>query len=331
MRNDAVALHLPESESALFGTTLRRLPDQGCHRASRSRLHLVTDHVLEPLVVHRSHEDFVCQPPSRVPVEDAFIAKPLETHVVKPPADILHRDSSEGSRISLAADQSTHLAGELFDQVPNSHSGRNGMGVHDDVRRHSVDGEGHVLLPVHDAQRPFLPVPRGKLVTHLRNLQSPHANLCEFEAMLVGAHHDLVDHAVLRCPHGNGVVLSVMFGNHIAKRIWRKRGRPANEDIVTKHADPWLCEAIGVKLRVVAALQTQRAAILRSLEDVNLPAPLVLLLCSVASVGHGSHEAPVHRRLAQHETIFLIVACVAHDEDHGVHPCRHLPKSQVVH
>ena len=54
VRYHAVTLHLSESEAAVSRSTFSGLSSQDLNRASASRVHLVIDHVLQPLVEGRS-------------------------------------------------------------------------------------------------------------------------------------------------------------------------------------------------------------------------------------------------------------------------------------
>mmetsp|Transcript_45184 Transcript_45184/g.105648 ORF Transcript_45184/g.105648 Transcript_45184/m.105648 type:complete len:224 (+) Transcript_45184:255-926(+) len=195
--DDAITLHLSKSQAAFFGTAFCWLSHQCLHWPSGSRLDLVAHHVLQALVVHRPDEDLVCEWTSSVSIPDLFVSEALEAHVMQPARDVLHRHAGEGRGIPLAANQSANLSGELLDQVANCHPRWNGMRVHDDVRRDPEVGERQVLLTVHDAQRSFLTVAGRKLVSNLRNFQSPEANFRELVPILVQADHDLVHNATL--------------------------------------------------------------------------------------------------------------------------------------
>lgn len=52
-------------------------------------------------------------------------------------------------------------------KLTNGHAGGDGMGVDDEVRNNAILCPGHVFLVVGNADGPLLPVPTGKLVTHL--------------------------------------------------------------------------------------------------------------------------------------------------------------------
>jgi len=59
-------------------------------------------------------------------------------------------------------------------ELTNGHAGGDGVWVDDEVRHNAVLGPGHVLLGVGDANGALLPMPTGKLVTHLWNPDRPH-------------------------------------------------------------------------------------------------------------------------------------------------------------
>ncbi len=52
-------------------------------------------------------------------------------------------------------------------ELTNGHAGGDGVWVDDEVWHNAVLGPGHVLLRVGDANGALLPMPTGKLVTHL--------------------------------------------------------------------------------------------------------------------------------------------------------------------
>ncbi len=59
-------------------------------------------------------------------------------------------------------------------ELTNGHAGGDGVRVDDEVWHNAVLGPGHVLLGVGDTNGALLPVPTGKLVTHLWYPDRPH-------------------------------------------------------------------------------------------------------------------------------------------------------------
>ncbi len=57
MRDDAVPLHLPESQTPVARTPLHRLPGQDLGGAAPPRVDLEIHHMLQPLVVGWIQED----------------------------------------------------------------------------------------------------------------------------------------------------------------------------------------------------------------------------------------------------------------------------------
>lgn len=59
-------------------------------------------------------------------------------------------------------------------RLTNGHTGGDSMWVDDEVRHNAILCPGHVLLVVGDANSALLPMPAGKLVTHLGYPDRPH-------------------------------------------------------------------------------------------------------------------------------------------------------------
>ena len=59
-------------------------------------------------------------------------------------------------------------------ELTNGHAGGNGVWVDDEVWHNAVLGPGHIFLRVGDANGALLPMPTGKLVTHLWYPDRPH-------------------------------------------------------------------------------------------------------------------------------------------------------------
>ena len=55
--NQTITLHLTNSEAAVPRSTLRWLASEDCDATSRPRMHLVLNHVLEPLIEDWARED----------------------------------------------------------------------------------------------------------------------------------------------------------------------------------------------------------------------------------------------------------------------------------
>jgi hypothetical protein len=84
--------------------------------------------------------------------------------------------------------------------MPNSHAGRNGVGVDDEVRHNALARERHVLLSVGDPHSALLAMPRRKLVSDLWNSDCACADLDKLGVAVRSArHHDLVNHTVFVC------------------------------------------------------------------------------------------------------------------------------------
>mmetsp|Transcript_27537 Transcript_27537/g.79232 ORF Transcript_27537/g.79232 Transcript_27537/m.79232 type:complete len:209 (+) Transcript_27537:609-1235(+) len=167
--NHAVPLHLTKPKAALSRPALHRLARQHHHRPPNSRVDLVVDHMLEPLVVGGPDEDARIQPTAGVAVEQHLHPVLLVAECVEVGRDLLHRQFGEWRSVTLHAAHTAHLAQQTLNQMTDGHSGGDGVRVHDDVRTDAVAREGHVLLVEGDADGALLPVARRKFVADLRN------------------------------------------------------------------------------------------------------------------------------------------------------------------
>ena len=59
--NQTITLHLTDSEAAVSRSTFSRLASEDCDATSCPRMHLVLNHVLEPLIEDRAREDVARQ------------------------------------------------------------------------------------------------------------------------------------------------------------------------------------------------------------------------------------------------------------------------------
>lgn len=113
------------------------------------------------------------------------------------------------------------LPAQTLDQVTDGHTTWYGVGVHNQVRLHSLGSERHVLWSIGDTAGTFLPVPRGKLVTDLWDAHRPNPeyhvswqiaqdalpDFDEFVSIVVEGQHDLVDNTCFRRPQEDGLIL----------------------------------------------------------------------------------------------------------------------------
>ena len=122
MRDHAVTLHLSESETAVSGTTFRRLSRQDLSRTSASRMNLVTHHMLEALIVGGIQEDHHLHALACEAIVHHFVTVALVAEAVELVGDELDCLALEGCRITFITIETGHLTEDSLDQVTNSHT-----------------------------------------------------------------------------------------------------------------------------------------------------------------------------------------------------------------
>jgi hypothetical protein len=116
----------------------------------------------------------------------------LVSEVLQQFGDVVNGHRSEGRRVTLVARERRDLGKKALDQVADGHAGGNGVRIDDDVWGNAFACERHVFLPVRDADGSLLAVPRGELVTDLRDADRADADLDELAAFGVGSEQYLV-------------------------------------------------------------------------------------------------------------------------------------------
>ena len=158
---------------------------------------LVTDHVLQPLIVGRIEEDHDFHAfPGEAVVHD-LIAIALVAEIMQLVRDVLDRLALERRCIALVAVETGHFAQDGLDQVTDGHARWDGVWVHDHVGNDTLDCEGQVFLPVGHSAGSLLSVPTGELVSDLGNLDRAHLNFDQAAAIFVRSERDLVNVAFL--------------------------------------------------------------------------------------------------------------------------------------
>ena len=181
---------------------------------------LVIHQVLQSLVERRAHEHATLHSPSRVPVVHHLVPSLLIALMVQLRRYVLHRHVAERRAVALARLDGRHLAQQTLDQLPDGHTRRDGVRVHDDVRHDALARERHVLLTVRHTDRTLLTVARRQLVADLRNAHRTHLHLHEAVPLVVGGQHHLVHRAALRVSQARAAVLQTCAALrvHLARR-----------------------------------------------------------------------------------------------------------------
>ena len=330
VRDDAVALHLSEPQTAVPGPTLGGLPGQDLNGPASTAVDLVVDHVLQALVVGRVEEDERLELAPRVAVVHHLPAAALVPAIVQGPRDIIDGDAGERRGVSLLADAGRDLRHQGLDQVPDGHSGRDSVRVDDEVRHDSFGSEWHIFLGVGDTHGTLLAVARGELVAHLRDAHRPHPHLDETGTVGARREGHAVNHAALAMAQTGRAVLPGEPLRHAAAVV-RNRGRLADDHVIPTDARAGGGDAVVVQLVVGTVAKASGHLAVRALDRLLDDASLLLLLALVRPEEDRPEDAPVDARLVHHRRIFLVVPGVARDGDNGVDAGWQLAEVQVLH
>ena len=101
MRHHAVTFHLAETQTAVTSTTLGWLARQDLRRAAASRMDLITNHMLQALVIGRIEEYHDFHSLSSEPVVHDLVAVSLVAQIVQLVRDILDGLPLERRRVTL--------------------------------------------------------------------------------------------------------------------------------------------------------------------------------------------------------------------------------------
>ena len=87
----------------------------------------------------------------------------------------------------------TGLTSDRFNQLPDRHTGRYRVRVHDDVRAQSVLGERHIGLGYNKSHRTLLAVAARHLITQVRNTDLPDPYLGNPEPLFAVRNKRFID------------------------------------------------------------------------------------------------------------------------------------------
>ena len=185
MSNEYISLHFAQSRTSVSRTPLRRLPGQDLRGTRRPGVILVSDHVLGPHVVRRSHEDLAGKLLTSHTVVHRLIAIALVPAILRlvfrePASTLLDRRAQEsayivdsgtieGRGVPLEAFHATYLAHDRLDELTDRHTFRHRVRVDDDVREQTVFIKGHVFLGKNHSDDAFLRMPALYFVAYIRD------------------------------------------------------------------------------------------------------------------------------------------------------------------
>ena len=329
VRDHAVTLHLTESKTSVSGSTFGWLSGQDLCGASSSGVHLVSDHVLESLIVSWVEEDQDLLFLSSEPIVHHLVAISLVAKVMELLRDLRNLLAAERSGITRCAIERSFLGQNSLNQMPNCHTRWDSMGIDDQVRYDSLLSEGEILLSIGHTASSLLTMPRCKLVTDLRSLDR---SSLDFDEQVVGCvifrDHHLVDDSILGVSRS---LRSIFEGlSHSWLTIQGLLGSwldyLTDNDIISTEFGSRADETIAVELVILTV--SQSGSVLR----VHVSDPLGLRgSVIVASKKHRSEEASVDSALVYHDRILLIVAGVASDGNDGITARWKLLEMEILH
>ena len=174
MTNHTVSLHFSETKSTIPGSSLSWLSCQDLSRSPPSSIDLVSNHMLQSLIVGGTQEDENVQLLTSEPTVHGFVSMALIPQVMQLLRDELNCLALERRSISLITIETGHLAEHALHQVTNSHTGGNSVRIDNHVRNHTFNGEWKILLPVGQSTSSFLSVTTRKLISNLGHFDGPH-------------------------------------------------------------------------------------------------------------------------------------------------------------
>jgi len=109
VRNHAVTLHFSEPKATITRTTFSRLSGQDLSRSSATGVDLVSDHMLQSLVIGRSQENHDLESLSSEPTVHSFVSVSLVPEVVQSGRNFSHSLTAEGSSVAFISIQTDHF------------------------------------------------------------------------------------------------------------------------------------------------------------------------------------------------------------------------------
>ena len=273
MRYHAVTFHLSESQTTITSSSLSRLTSENLSRTTASGVDLVTNHMLQSLIVGRVEEDHDFKLlSSKAVVHDlvsiSLVAKLMQ--LVRNEFDCL---ALEWSCITLVTIQRSDLTQDGFNHMANGHTRWDSVGIDDHVWCYSFNREGQVLLTIGHSTGTLLTVTTSELITDLGNLDRSHLDLDEASGLFIHGETHLVDVALFRMLEWDGPVLELLrlpgllIVVHSGVACWRDDwGDLSNDDVITTDLNSWANDSIFVKLVIGSMLDAGSLLALRDAE-----------------------------------------------------------------
>mmetsp|Transcript_34960 Transcript_34960/g.87209 ORF Transcript_34960/g.87209 Transcript_34960/m.87209 type:complete len:662 (-) Transcript_34960:1408-3393(-) len=325
--DQAVALHLAEPQPAIARAPLGGLAREHGARPARARVHLVHDHVLELLVVDGPEENVGRQRLAGDARGDVVLARVVKAVLDEHARTVVNLVAAKGRAVAQVAVEHRRLAREQLHHLAHRHARGEAVRVHDDVGRHPVIVEGHVLVPHDQPAHALLPVARRELVAELGRARRAHADLDDEVVVLVGRDHHAVD---VRVVVRRALVCDGRWPIGVRARerlcVHDGVGRVHRHLLVDEHVsrlEALTHRADAVLVEHAEALQLHRRldARRRGRRRDDAVARLVCVLLEVGRV-LAHHDAPaeaaVERGAVEDERVLDVVTRVGHHGDHCV-------------
>jgi hypothetical protein len=259
MCNEAVTFHLSHAETTITGASLKRLASKHSNRTTGTRVDLIVNQVLQALVERGSDEDSRIHRPASMALVHGFISVALVTHRMETLTDVINLDIRERCGIALATLENCNLPQNTLNQLCDSHTGRDSMGIHNDVWHNSFTRKRHIFLAIRHSNCSFLSMPGCKLITNLWNTNIANSNLGEAVSLLRGRDKDVVNNTVLVRLHRRGAIPFRVAGRSThAGRVVRGGGL-SNKDIVPRDTSAWCNKTIIIQFGIITVLHTPAA------------------------------------------------------------------------
>mmetsp|Transcript_2976 Transcript_2976/g.4561 ORF Transcript_2976/g.4561 Transcript_2976/m.4561 type:complete len:201 (-) Transcript_2976:1824-2426(-) len=189
--------------------------------------------MLQTLIECWSNEDTSAQWTTRMALVHGFITMTLVTHCVQTFANIGNMDISKGGSVTLTALEDCNFSENTLNQLSDSHSRWNGVGVDNNIRHDTLACEWHIFLAVSHSDSTLLTVPRCKLVSDLRHTDVTDSNLRETVPLFCCADKNIVNNTIFVCLHRSTAITFCVARWFICHGIGGSC--LSNEDIISRH------------------------------------------------------------------------------------------------
>lgn len=310
VRDEAVALHLAEAETAVARAALGGLPRQDGAGPPCPGVHLVLDHVLQLLVVDGSREDVERQRLARDARREVVLAAVAEPLLDQDAGHLLDGAAAKGGAVAVLARQHARLAGHELEHLTDRHARGESVRVHDDVRDDALVRERHVDLLRDEAHDALLAVAGREFVADLGATRLPRQHLDELILPLGHGDHDLVDVGWVWEFVGHRGWQVVDGPARVGPRESRRESLLGGDFVDVHLARVDLLTDCGQTVALEEGMLPDRSVvlILRSCELVLGSVGIALEVGSVFPEDLASSETAIDRSFVQDEGIFDIVA-----------------------